>query len=98
MKVLFAMLAALALGSFAALPSEAAPIGSAAGALKSNVAGLAGVQEVNHRWNHHCTWRRSYRGAHRVCWYSRRSYGPSIYFRFGPDRRYYRPHRRNYRR
>ena len=97
MRNLSAILAALALGSFAALPSEAAPLGPAS-ALKSNVAAPTDVQQVNHSWNHHCTWRRSYRGAHRVCWYSRRSYGPSIYFRFGPDRRYYREHRRYYRR
>jgi hypothetical protein len=96
MKVPFVILAALALGSFTALPSEAAPLGSAAGALKLNADAPADLQQVNHRWNHHCTWRRSYRGYSQVCWWSRRSYGPSIYFRFGPDRRYYRQHRRYY--
>jgi hypothetical protein len=56
-----------------------------------------GVEQVNHRPNHHCSWRRTYRGNERVCWWSRRSFGPSIYLRFGPDRRYYRPYRRHWR-
>jgi len=100
MRTFSAMLAVLALGGFAALPSQAAPLGPA-GALKTETSAPADVQTVDHRWNHHCTWRR----GGRVCWWNRpyrRWYGPSIYFRFGPqwrgpryDRhRSYRDHRR----
>jgi hypothetical protein len=85
MRILSAMLAVLALGSFAALPSEAAPIGPAS-ALKTGTSGSADLQTVNHSWNHHCGWRRGYR----YCWWSSRPwYGPSIDFRFGRDRHYY---------
>jgi hypothetical protein len=74
------------LGCFAALPSEAAPLGPAS-ALKIDAAGSGNVQTVSHRWNHRCGWRRGYR----VCWWSHSPwFGPSIYFRFGPDRRSYR--------
>jgi len=94
MRYLPAVLAVLALGSLTALPSAAAPMGPAS-TLKADASGTAAAQQVNHRWNHHCDWER----GGRTCWRSRpRSYGPSIYFRFGPDRRYYREHRRYYRR
>ncbi|HXF55017.1 MAG TPA: hypothetical protein VNK52_12925, partial [Hyphomicrobiaceae bacterium] len=80
-----------------AVPSEAAPLGSAADVLRPGFAAPPNVQQVNHRWNHHCTWRRSYRRSVRVCWWSpRRYYGPSFYFRFGPDRHYHHRHYRRY--
>ncbi len=98
MRNLLVLTAALALTSFAATRSEAAPLGAAAGTPALNTtAEDTGVQQISHRGNHHCAWRRTYRGSQRVCWWSGRSYGPSIYFRFGPDRRYDRPYRRHWR-